>query len=501
VRSVRRRSRPLVGDRRLFAAATFFLAFAVRMLWTVRVQSPFAAIYSDMGGYVTRAEHLLAGTTPGEPRILAIWPWGTHVIVAVELLLFGKKHAIAIDVLHSFVGAIPAGCAALLTARFTRSRAAVAAAGFGVALWHPLVVYAGFFSSEIWFAAAASMMTLLFARACEGRRGALAAGIATAIAFCVRPQMVLTVGLVVIAFVLFRPARLSRAKWAAFLLPLVLAVSFSAWRMHHLTGKWGLIASYEPVQRLFGETNVRRIDATWTAPDGARWGWWFAPHTRPRGGQAEAVRFEGFVTDTEILAALRKERTKNVPLLQRIARMGENLSFLMVNDLPWPEDDFKQPPFRPKLQQIFSKLGIGLVVLATLGLAFLRRHRPAAIVIYAHVAALLVSGSIYLPEVRYRIPYDPLLFVVAFAGVAEAAASVRRNRAQRAMSAVTTEASAVQTTSAPRRTRMSSAAHRSMSAIGWSAFCRSVFGARAWRRDGAGGGSRGGGGRSVGRDS
>jgi hypothetical protein len=112
VPSVRRRSRPLVGDRRYFAAATFFLAFAVRMLWTVRVQSPFTAIYSDMGGYVMRAEHLLAGTTPGEPRILAIWPWGTHAIVALELLLFGKKHVLAIDVLHSLVGAIPAALGA-----------------------------------------------------------------------------------------------------------------------------------------------------------------------------------------------------------------------------------------------------------------------------------------------------------------------------------------------------------------------------------------------------
>lgn len=434
---MRRRNRPLVRERRLFAAATFFLAFAVRVLWTVRVQSPFDAVYSDMGGYVMRAEHLLAGTTPGEPRILAIWPWGTHAIVALELLFFGKKHVLAIELLHSLVGAIPAACATLLAARFTRSRVAVVLTGFFVALWHPLLVYAAFFSSEIWFAAAAALMTLLFARACEGRRGALGAGIATAIAFCVRPQMVLTCGLVVAAMVLLKPARLSRAKWAAFLLPLVMAVSFSAWRMHHLTGKWGLIASYEPVQRLFGETNVRRIDASWTAPDGGRWAWWFAPHTRPRGGKPESVRFEGFVTDPEILGKLRTDRTKNVPLVRRIERMGENLSFLVVNDLPWPEDDFKKPPFRPMLQQLFSNLGVGLAVLAAFGLAFLRRHRPAAIVIYAHVAALLVSGSIYLPEVRYRIPYDPLLFVVAFAGVAEAFARIREARARAQSSAKT----------------------------------------------------------------
>ena len=118
------RQRPLVGvrARRVIALVTFLLAFAVRAYWVLRVQSPLAAVYSDMGGYVSRAEMLIKGITPGEPRILALWPWGPHAIFALEFTIFGRQGAVGIGLTHAFIGALTAPCAALLTARFVPSR-------------------------------------------------------------------------------------------------------------------------------------------------------------------------------------------------------------------------------------------------------------------------------------------------------------------------------------------------------------------------------------------
>ncbi|NVL67855.1 hypothetical protein, partial [Escherichia coli] len=96
---------------------------------------------------------------------------------------------------HAIVGALVAPAASLLTARFVRSKAAVAIAGVVVALWHPHVVYAGFFSSELWFSTAITVGSLFFVRHCEGRRGAFGAfgaGLLFAFAFVNRPQIVLT---------------------------------------------------------------------------------------------------------------------------------------------------------------------------------------------------------------------------------------------------------------------------------------------------------------------
>src|SRR5260370_24201880 len=113
----------------LIAMCTFVLAFAVRLTWILHVQSPFDAVYSDMGGYVARAEGLLAHTLPADPRILSIYPPGTHVLLALEFLAFGRNATRAIAIVHAFVGAVPAACVTALTVRFVPSRIAAALVG------------------------------------------------------------------------------------------------------------------------------------------------------------------------------------------------------------------------------------------------------------------------------------------------------------------------------------------------------------------------------------
>ena len=398
------------------------LAFVVRAYWTLRIQSPVTAVYSDMGGYVSRAEWLIAGFTPAEPRILAMWPWGTHAIVAVELAAFGREGWLPIGLVHAFVGAIAAPCAALLTARFVRSRLAVLAAGLLVALWHPHIVYSGFFSSEIWFSSALALISLLFVRHFEGRSGALGAGIFLAIAFCCRPQILVTFGLVggTLAIARLRRASFRRGTLlrtaVPLVLPLVLAMGVSSVRFHHLTGRYGLIAAYEPAQRLFGETSVGKIDASWQAPDGNTWSWWFSPSTKQPVKPEDVVVMNGFICDPDLLAQIRADRLRDVPFSARVGRMADNVALLAVHNMPWPEDDMRRFVFRDRLQHAFANALLPLLGFCALGMFFLRRHAVAALLIVANLLTIVFVAAIYLGEARYRIPYDPFIIVVATVG-------------------------------------------------------------------------------------
>jgi hypothetical protein len=431
----RRLLRPLVSPwtRRLIALLAFALAFAVRAYWTLRVQSPLTAVYSDMGGYVSRAEALLAGTTPGEPRILLMWPWGTHVIVAGEIALFGRHDPFSIGLVHAFGGALAAPCAALLTARFVRSRMAVLGAGLLVALWHPHVVYSGFFSSEMWFSSALMLLSLLLVRHFEGRWGGLGAGILLAIAFAVRPQILMTCVMfgAVVAFVWFR-RRSSRPRQGVLrfvlplVVPLVLTMGFSIHRFHRLSGQYGLIANNEAPQRLFGETTVGKIDADWVAANGSTWTWWVSPHTKQPVKPQDSIVIHGFVYDTKLLAQVRADRLRGVSRGARLRRMADNVALLVVRNMPWPEDDFRRFQFRDRLQHGFAIASLPLLVFFGLGLFFLERHRIAGLIIGANMATIVIVAALYLGEVRYRVPYDPMIIVVAMVGVHAALRAARQ---------------------------------------------------------------------------
>ncbi len=422
---LRARARPLVGARarHRFALGAFLVAFAVRAFWTLRVQSPLNAVYSDMGGYVSRAEMLLAGTMPGEPRILALWPWGTHAIVALEFAVFGRHGAVGIALTHAFVGALCAPAATLLSARFVRSRMAPALAGLGVALWHPHIVFSGYFSSEIWFSAAITLASLFFVRHCERarRRDAIATGLLIAVAFVVRPQIVLTSGM--IGGLLFL-AWISRTSWrprlhvVALLLPLLVAIGFSSVRLYRLSGRIGMINLYEQAQRLFGETSVGKLDAAWIAPNGERWTWWAAPHTKRPVKPQDAVRIDGFIADPEKLAAIRAERLRGVPWTARVARAADNVKLLALRNVPWPEDEeARRAAFRVKLQIAFGNILMPVLALCAIGLCFLRRHRMAAVVLWTQLTTIVFVGAVYLGEARYRVPYDPFILIAASVGV------------------------------------------------------------------------------------
>jgi hypothetical protein len=438
---MRRSSRPI--QRFELAAIVLVVsavAFAVRLAWILRVQSPHDAVYSDMGGYVARADELLQGTASGDPRLLAFYPWGTHVLIALEFAAFGRSSVVGIAVTHALVGALPVACVVLLSARLVESRLLVAGAGLVAALWQPQIAFAGFFMSEIWFTAAITLGAWLLVLQMEkgtrslGALGSLGAGCAFAAAFVIRPQVLLTCALLGLALAprvlrsvidCVRASRTGRTtsrlrwigRWGLLVAPLLLAIVGSSIRLHRLTGRFGLISENGAVMKLFADTTVSRIEASWTSADGTSHVAWFSPAMNHPVREEDIVRLKGYVGDPDVLERIRKARVDRMSLAQRAKRMKRHVVHLVSRNFPNPEEDFHGDPRRAWLQRAFARATLGLLPLAAIGV-FSMRRRVAGIVVIANLVTIVVVAACFYAEARYRVPYDPFLVIAATAGLA-----------------------------------------------------------------------------------
>jgi hypothetical protein len=419
-------------------AAATFLAFAVRYYWLVRVQSPLTAVYSDMGGYVTRAERLLGIPYHGDPRTLAFYPWGAHALFALEFFAVGRYSAMGIAWVHAVMGALTVTATTLLAAKVTPRPLPVTVVGFAAALWQPQIQSIAFFMSEMWFSLALLLASWLFVRTAERRSNGFVAGCCTAIAFVVRPQVLLTCGLLGIAFlpfiaVFFRraPSVLSGVRAlvrahgrTAFMfgLPLAIALVGSAIRLHHLSGHYGLISENGPVMKLFADTDVGKIESTWVGPQGQRWTAWYSPGTKAPVRPEHVASFQGYIGDPEILERIRKDRLRGVSVKRRLRRMWHNVTFLAWNAPMNPEGDFVRQPMRGFLQDLYYRATLVLIPLGLIGtMGLLSRRagptRVAGLVVAVQLASVVIVAALYFAEPRYRVPYDPFLLIAAVAGL------------------------------------------------------------------------------------
>jgi len=427
--------------------AVYALAFLLRFEWLIHVQHPLDAVYSDAGGYVERADWLLAHHTPADPRVLTIYPWGGHALLALQFLVVGRNARVGIAVAAALVGAIPAPCLAYLSLRIMPSRLIAALVGVLVAVWSPQIAFAGFFLSEIWFSAAIAAHAALTVVPWKRPWGKLATGAVAAIAFVVRPQFVLTwvADLAAAAVTALRRGGIPRAArtTVGLALPMVLAVGFSAVRLHRLAGRWGLISGNDEMTRIWADTDICQLRSNWTAPNGERWHYGFSPPSKPPHKPSDTVEFEGFIADPVLLRRIRQERLRGVPWTARLARKAHNVA-LLYDNLPWPESNYKDWDWRFDLQRGYATALLYVVSpLALVGIVLGRKNR-ALFIAAANLCTSVVCAAFFFGEGRYHVPYDPFALLLAVVACHEI---TRRVRAARARGTVSS------TRPPPRRTR------------------------------------------------
>jgi hypothetical protein len=418
-----------------FAALSFALALGVRLFWVFRVQSPYATIYSDMGGYVERALALVHGVTVSYPRITAFYPYGAHYFYAAEFELLGFENIGAVSVAQAVLCASPTYFFVLFASRFFARAWAPGLLGLVVAVWQPLVWCTGYFLSEIPYLAFLYLNAWLCLRFVETKRGGLALGITGAVLFAVRPQFILTFGLLALAYLWPLRRRLLRrrtlAAGARVLAPWAVVLVFSIGRFHHLTGTWGLISENSQLNRLFSDTTVGKVEGRWLAPNGDAWFFAVEPPTKKRMNEREVVAVAGYFADPELLRPIRARHLAGKSIGWRVYRAFDNVRLLWDKNNPWPEEERARSGFRKYTQDAFNQVARWLVIpLAVLGLVVLRK-RAALVVVLAHLVTLVVLSMFFLPEARYRVPYDPFLILLAAAGAARYASLARQRLAAR----------------------------------------------------------------------
>jgi hypothetical protein len=426
-------ARPPRALRRI-ALASFALAFVLRLAWIAWVQSPFDSVYSDMAGYVDRAERLLWNIPMDEPRLLTLFPPGAHTLMALEFFLLGRHSRTAISIVHALVGAVPAAFVPGLMYRLVPRRSAAAAAGLIVALWEPQICFVGFFSTEIWFSAAIAAHAWVTSRDRSRPRDLLASGVLAITAIVVRPQFLLTWALDLggrSVLVYWRRGLRAAALAAVCLaLPVGLGLAATSVRYHALAGRWGLISA-SGLNRVWADTDVCRVEASWKTAAGQDFGYWFSPPSKPALKPSDTVKFTGFIVDPDILDGIRRDRTRGVPLRDRIARKIGNVELLLVRNLPWPESNYgDRLPWlgasRVRLEEIFRDIVLyGVLPWCLVGLLLARRNRTTAI-FAANFATVIVAAAFFFGEARYHVPYDPFAIVLALAGVYEVGWRLRR---------------------------------------------------------------------------
>lgn len=430
------------------ALGVFAVALIARLLWVSFVDNPYDNVFSDMAGYVNRALQLAYDASNplpiegdkriSDPHALAalaahvdpwcancpLYPPGAHMIYAAEMKLVGWSHHRALLFINCLWGAAVAPCALLLAMRIVPKLKVAIAVGLLVALWYPLLAFCGFFSSEQPYAGAIALSAWLLVRQVKSARGAIGVGVASSIAYLVRPQIILTLALLVVVGVIIlwlqraRGPRLPVARIVVASTILAATVGWGAVRYHHLSGRWGLVSDNGAMTRLWADTNYGRIHAVWHAPDGTPMDFFFESPPKAETGDHRELDFDGYVGDTRILDEARRNEVHYMTLGERVVRWARNVRLLFVDDTLWPASTHEDVRWRGAWSTASHWALLGLIApLAVLGIGSTARAPSTVLVVSAaHVLTMLAVAAFFYAEQRYRVPYDVFLVLLALEG-------------------------------------------------------------------------------------
>jgi len=461
---LRRVSRPAAAG-----LGVFLFAYGLRLVWVGVVCSPFDNVFSDMAGYVNRAMQAAYGADnplpflgPGrfvEPHeamaaAAGVDPWtvqcplyppGAHMVYAAEMLIAGWSHHAAMLALNCLWGAAVAPCAMLLAHRIVPRLRVAVPVGLFVAIWYPLLAFAGFFSSEQPYAGAIALSAWLLVKLVE--RGAtwvaIAAGAFTSVAYLVRPQIVMTMAaFAVVALVVLwrRPARAPALRVSRLMIAggvLAATVAWGAVRYHDLSHRWGLISDNGTMTRLWADTDYGRVVATWHAVDGVGRVFQFESPPKAELGEDHQLTFDGYVGDGARLDGARRGEVGYMTLGERLGRWAGNVVLLFGRDSLWPESRYHRTAWRKVADVTSSVILVGVLVpLALAGIAScVRRPTLAPLVATLHVLTMILVAAFFFAEQRYRVPYDVFLVLLALEGARSIASLISRWRSRRARAA------------------------------------------------------------------
>lgn len=385
------------------ALAAIVVGVGARALVLI-LHPPLDFIYSDMAGYVTRAQHLANGGPIG--RIDAFFPSGTHLLLALPLLIFGSGRTglWAASILWFVLGSLTPWLAWRWTRRILTVPAAALTA-VGCALYPLFVTQVGFFLSEL------PALTLLLAglfvasriRACGDRARLVELGFlggAIGLGITVRPQLALNYALAVVPVLWTVRRRLLplAVTGVGLAIPLAAVIALNTDAAGHFT----LISENTGVNFFLAQCDGGRVDVY--GPHGT---YYLESPVYEQTHKGRSYAFEGhdlwdqgfFVN--QAFKCIRSDGVSHSRLI------GRHVLDLTVTSVPWPQNEDTGMRGIARVTNIGYSVLLPTVLVASV-IVFWRRkpvNRGPRLVL-AHLLCVLPTVVIFVSEPRYRIPYD-----------------------------------------------------------------------------------------------
>ncbi|MCA9656645.1 MAG: glycosyltransferase family 39 protein [Myxococcales bacterium] len=410
-------------------------ALIVRLHWNLHVHPPGDYVYSDMNGYVSRANRMLEhGLAPHEYS--SFFPYGTHWIVAGMKMLFGKDDYDAIAVLLAVIGALTVAFAYASARRASAFPWVAPMVGLLGIFYYPHFSLGGYILSEVpfsFFVMGAVLFSLRLAD--EGRhRDAWGMGIFAALGTVIRPQILVSAALLGV-FWLVRRKALPKIRFVHLLqsfVPVVAILIASSALLRHNTGRTGLVSENGSFNLVFGRCHNSKILST---PDGKGHG---RVHFRPpsflqvRNHEARAAKrgippqialepaiedelsYPGYIGDKEKHMEFVRECVRRTGIMGQLRYSVVNATLLWRHNVPWPDSGRSQ--WRPISAWWTKRHRELLAVPALIGLVFLglgrRTIKQALLAI--HLLAMVLVAAVFFGSIRIRTPYDFVIMTLAF---------------------------------------------------------------------------------------
>jgi len=439
-------------------------ALVVRLVWNLKFHNPVNFAYSDMGGYLDRAngiiddkwkprplaphpaaidvfDYVFGRVVGAKAPYLTLYPHGTHVFIYLVKRVFGRDNAAAIGASFAVLGTLAVAYTYATAARFSRSAAVRRVVAFILIFYYPWISLGGYALSEAPFITCVSAVAFHGLRLADrGRKGdAWMLGLWLGLGAVVRPQMLVAAVFLGALFVV------RRRLWKGFSFglvprvaaPLALLLGLSACRVYYHVNHdhWALISQNGPLNFVFGRCHNTGLNAK--AKDG---GGFFGPpalgsllawekaHPHPifslDPAMGVSLTFSGHMWDAEPTYKLARECVAKTGTWRQIKYAVTHVVLLWGYNSIWP--DMGQAKYRLAMDIAcgFHSAVILPPAAAALLLAF-RKRRARSMLLALHVWSLVLTSMLYFGDTRYRAPYDGVLIVLAVVMYGQIFAGIR----------------------------------------------------------------------------
>lgn len=415
----------------------FVAALAVRLHWNLVVHPPLDYVYSDMGGYVSRATGLVTSFWR-RYEYAAFYPFGTHWLVGGVMALFGTENGAAIGATFASLSAFTVAFSYAAARRASRYAIVPAAVGLLGIFYYPQLSQAGYVLSETPFGTMLAGFVLCSVRlADEGKsRDAWLLGLCAGLGALFRPQILISVAFLGIYWIVRRKAlpaiRVVHVLQAAIPFGIVLALAMT--HLHYHTGRLGMFAENGSFNLVFGRCHNRIVESL---PDGTHGKVHFQPPPLLQVGNAmnrarkagkapevdldpafeEKFSYRGYIGDREQHMAHIARCIEKTGLLRQLGYSWINVNMMWRFNNPWP-DAGAPGPWNSAGRWWMARHREWLAIPSLLGLVFLGLPRRCGTVklglIAVNLLAILTLSAVFFGDPRLRAPYDFVIITLAF---------------------------------------------------------------------------------------